>query len=128
MIMKKLMIATAIFMGFGLVASAQKTAPAATTKTTTKMKVVKTTAPAKTAVVKPMTAPKPAVAKVAPAVKPTTAVKAAAAKPVATTGTHLKADGTPDKRFKAKPASSGPLKKDGTPDMRYKANKTVKKG
>lgn len=42
--------------------------------------------------------------------------------------TKLKADGTPDKRFKenkaatpAKPA--GPTKKDGTLDMRYKANK-----
>lgn len=40
-------------------------------------------------------------------------------------GTHLKKDGTADKRFKEnkiqKPA--GPLKKDGTADMRYKANK-----
>ena len=45
------------------------------------------------------------------------------------TTTHLKADGTPDMRYKAnkdaaKPAPAGPLKKDGTPDMRYKANKT----
>ncbi|HMG82561.1 MAG TPA: hypothetical protein VK559_05965 [Ferruginibacter sp.] len=45
------------------------------------------------------------------------------------TATHLKADGTPDMRYKAnkdaaKPAPAGPLKKDGTPDMRYKANKT----
>lgn len=42
--------------------------------------------------------------------------------------THLKKDGTADKRYKenkapAKPA--GPKKKDGTPDMRYKANKPV---
>jgi len=40
--------------------------------------------------------------------------------------THLKADGTPDKRFKENKAAakaSGPVKKDGTPDMRYKANK-----
>ena len=45
------------------------------------------------------------------------------------TATHLKADGTPDMRYKenkeaAKPKPAGPLKKDGTPDIRYKANKT----
>ena len=37
--------------------------------------------------------------------------------------THLKKDGTPDKRFKENKPAKGPLKKDGTPDMRYKANK-----
>ena len=45
------------------------------------------------------------------------------------TATHLKADGTPDMRYKdnkeaAKPKPAGPTKADGTPDMRYKANKT----
>jgi hypothetical protein len=44
----------------------------------------------------------------------------------AVSGTHLKKDGTPDKRYKEnknpKPAA-GPTKKDGTPDMRYKSNK-----
>jgi hypothetical protein len=37
----------------------------------------------------------------------------------------LKADGTPDKRFKENKAATAavPLKKDGTPDKRYKANK-----
>lgn len=58
---------------------------------------------------KEMAAAKPA----PPAAKPAEAPK-------------MKADGTPDKRFKenkaAKP-TAGPLKKDGTPDMRYKANK-----
>ena len=34
-------------------------------------------------------------------------------------GVVLKADGTPDKRYK----NAVPLKKDGTPDKRYKANK-----
>jgi hypothetical protein len=40
--------------------------------------------------------------------------------------THMKADGTPDKRYKENKTTataSGPLKKNGTPDMRYKANK-----
>jgi hypothetical protein len=42
-----------------------------------------------------------------------------------TTTKHLKADGTPDKRYKENKtaATAGPLKKDGTPDKRYKANK-----
>ena len=39
----------------------------------------------------------------------------------------MKADGTPDKRYKENKmtakATTGPKKKDGTPDMRYKANK-----
>lgn len=42
------------------------------------------------------------------------------------TTTHLKADGTTDKRYKenkVKTTTTGPLKKDGTPDKRYKANK-----
>ncbi|RQO31583.1 hypothetical protein DBR32_06395 [Taibaiella sp. KBW10] len=47
-----------------------------------------------------------------------------------TSGTKLKADGTPDMRYKenqtkTKPAA-GPTKKDGTADMRYKANKKGK--
>jgi hypothetical protein len=43
-----------------------------------------------------------------------------------TTTTHVKANGTPDKRFKENKTSTtvvGPLKKNGTADMRYKANK-----
>ncbi|MFT4062039.1 MAG: hypothetical protein QM642_06750 [Edaphocola sp.] len=37
-----------------------------------------------------------------------------------TTVSHVKKDGTPDKRFK----DNKKLKKDGTPDKRFKANKT----
>jgi hypothetical protein len=43
-----------------------------------------------------------------------------------TSVTHMKADGTPDKRYKDNKATAkaeGPMKKDGTPDKRYKANK-----
>ena len=53
-----------------------------------------------------------------------------APKPAAATAPKMKADGTPDKRFKdnkAAAAPAGPLKKDGTPDMRYKANKDAAK-
>lgn len=41
------------------------------------------------------------------------------------TAVPLKADGTPDKRFKENKTTTTavPLKKDGTPDNRYKANK-----
>ncbi|MEO8824054.1 MAG: hypothetical protein ABI366_10825 [Ginsengibacter sp.] len=42
------------------------------------------------------------------------------------TSTHIKKDGTADKRFKEnkmKSATAGPAKKNGAPDMRYKANK-----
>ena len=76
----------------------------------------------------------PAAAKAAPAAKKTEApakaspAAAPAAKPAAAPAAagKMKADGTPDKRFKENKASApaaGPLKKDGTPDMRYKANK-----
>ena len=42
-----------------------------------------------------------------------------------TTTTHLKKDGTPDKRYKEnKTPPPQHIKKDGTPDMRYKENKT----
>lgn len=54
---------------------------------------------------------------------------APAAKPAVASG-KMKADGTPDMRYKdnkGKAAAAGPLKKDGTPDMRYKANKTAPK-
>jgi len=46
-------------------------------------------------------------------------------------GTKLKADGTPDMRYKenkaTKAAPAGPKKKDGTADMRYKTNKEAAK-
>jgi hypothetical protein len=53
----------------------------------------------------------------------TPAVKPAA---TTTTTTHLKKDGTPDKRFKEnKTPPPQHLKKDGTPDKRFKENKTT---
>lgn len=70
----------------------------------------------------PATAAKPATTKTT-AVKPA-ASKPAAAKPAtANNGVVLKKDGTPDKRYKTAPATTGQVKKDGTPDKRYKANK-----
>lgn len=52
-----------------------------------------------------------------------------AEKEVVKSATKLKADGTPDMRYKANKATKtvvvGPKKKDGTADMRYKANKAV---
>lgn len=47
------------------------------------------------------------------------------------TATKLKADGTPDMRYKDNKAikanPAGPKKKDGTADMRYKENKAAAK-
>ncbi|UKT63615.1 hypothetical protein [Pedobacter mucosus] len=67
-------------------------------------------------------------------VKSTTAPAKADAKKVetktTTTASKVKADGTPDMRFKDNKAVTkvaGPTKKDGTADMRYKANKTTTK-
>jgi hypothetical protein len=42
------------------------------------------------------------------------------------TSTKMKADGTPDMRYKSNKTmkTTGPMKADGTPDMRYKTNKT----
>jgi hypothetical protein len=103
--MKKLLIATCMFLGFAGIASAQQTAAKTTTAKTTDLKAVKTQPAAKV-------------------------VKMDKTRPVAASG--LKADGTPDMRLKenktkAKAApAAGPTKKDGTADMRYKTNK--KKG
>lgn len=86
-----------MFLGFTSASNAQavkKTTPAKTTE----MKAVKATA-----------------AKDAPVVKMKTNTTAS--------GVKLKADGTPDKRYKKTAAPAGPLKKDGTADKRYKANK-----
>ena len=101
--MKKLFFTTIVMLGIAGFVNAQKTTNAKTVKPVT-------TTPA----VKPVTATTPVV------------------KPVATSKTPLKADGTPDKRFKENktttPKTTGPLKADGTPDKRYNANKPVKKG
>ncbi len=55
--------------------------------------------------------------------KTTGSIQAKKAEAKATDAKHLKADGTPDKRYKENKTSEGPKKKDGTADMRYKANK-----
>ena len=50
----------------------------------------------------------------------------AATRKAAATSAPLKADGTPDMRYKVNKEgkkAKGPLKKDGTPDKRYKANR-----
>ena len=54
-------------------------------------------------------------------IKKTEAKKEEAKKPDA--GTHLKKDGTPDKRFKENKEAKPVLKKDGTPDKLYKGAK-----
>lgn len=88
---------------------------------------------------KKVEAAKPAVKKEAKAPKAATpatpATPAQAATPAAAPakkgeGKHVKADGTPDKRFKEnKEAGAKPevhMKKDGTPDKRFKENKDAK--
>lgn len=78
-----------------------------------------TTAPAKADAKKATTAAKTETAKATAPVKADASKTAATAK---TEGTKLKADGTPDKRYK----ENKHLKADGTPDKRYKENKDKK--
>ena len=87
---------------FNVNAQAAKTTTKAETKTTVEKKK-ESTAPAKA--------------------ETKTAAKPAAEKKTNANGTVLKKDGTPDKRYKDAPKSTGPMKKDGTPDKRYKENK-----
>lgn len=101
--MKKLFIATCMFLGFAGIAAAQTATAKATTTKAADLKSVKTQPPAKV-------------------------VKMDKTKPVAASG--LKADGTPDMRLKENkakaktaPVTAGPTKKDGTADLRFKANK-----
>lgn len=88
----------------------------------------------------PATTTAPAKAVVKKEVKTTTAPVKAGVKQEAkkvetkttTTAAKVKADGTPDMRFKENKAKAvtkvaGPTKKDGTADMRYKANKEAAK-
>lgn len=103
--MKKIIIAVLLIVGSFSYASAQTTHSTAVQKKTTHTKVVKakTTASAAT-----------------PALKEKKMTK------TTTSATHLKADGTADKRFKENKTTTtttGPLKKNGTPDKRFKANK-----
>jgi hypothetical protein len=97
--MKKLFLTLAVALGFSAASFAQTAAPA--------------TVKAPPLAVKQST---PKKIKVTPATRPAPAASATA---------KMKADGTPDMRYKAnKPVvAPGPKKADGTPDMRYKKNK-----
>lgn len=60
------------------------------------------------------------------AVKPATKDAKVVTMKESKTTTHVKKDGTADKRFKENKTvvkTVGPVKKDGTPDKRFKANK-----
>ena len=105
--MKKLFLAAVMMIGFAGISFAQTAKPADTKA----KKPVATSAAKSTVAVTPATKP---AAKAAPA----TATKHVASKDVV-----LKKDGTPDKRYKAAPKTTGPTKKDGTPDKRFKENK-----
>lgn len=106
--MKKFLLSLVFAAGFAGIASAQAK-PAVATKSKTE---IKTVAKMPSANASPVA--KAAVAKAEFKVAPNGKVK-------------VKADGTPDMRYKdnkaAAPAVAGPKKKDGTADMRYKANK-----
>jgi uncharacterized membrane protein YcgQ (UPF0703/DUF1980 family) len=106
--MKKFFFAVAIAFGISSAAMAQTK----TVATTPAAKPAKEAASTKSTVAAPATTKTPA------APKATTAAAPAAA--TSTNGVKLKADGTPDKRYKA---AAGPVKADGTPDKRFKSNK-----
>lgn len=96
--MKKFLLMASLFTGLGLTSMAQekskKIEPAKPTSTTAiNASASKATAPAAKSVVAPGA------------------------------GTPLKADGTPDKRYKVNKAVARHVKKDGTPDKRFKENK-----
>jgi hypothetical protein len=108
--MKKLFVAFAFVLGFTGMASAQTKTAIAPAK------------PAKEVAAKPLATTKTTTA-AASTTKTPTAAKVATTNAAATTGgVKLKADGTPDKRYKAT-TTNVPLKKDGTPDKRFKGNK-----
>ena len=107
-----------IMLGFATAVSAQSGTAKSTTKTTT--------------AVKPVAAPAKVVTMQKTETKTTATVKpAASAKPTPAATAKVKADGTPDMRYKdnktAKAAPvTGPKKADGTPDLRYKENQKPK--
>ena len=99
-------------LGFAVAASAQT----AVKKTETK-----------TVAVKPVAAP----AKVVAMDKAKPATAATQTVPAASSAKAVKADGTPDMRYKENKGTkatpvNGPKKADGTPDMRYKENQKPK--
>lgn len=114
--MKKLLL-TLAFAGFCFATlNAQNTAPApAPAKMEQKVKPAAKSTEAK---------PAAKSTEVKPAAKSheATSVKAAPASKPASSGTMMKKDGTPDKRYSA----NKKMKKDGTPDKRYSSNKDKK--
>lgn len=107
-------MALSIMLGFATITSAQT----AVKKTDTKSVAVKLSAAPAKVVAMDKSIAKPAAAKTG-------------AKPAATaTAKPVKADGTPDMRYKENQknaqTAAGPKKADGTPDLRYKANQKVK--
>ncbi len=112
--MKKLILAIT-FLGFVALTNAQSTIPATEKKQSSA---------AKASTPKAETKMEAKSDKKADA--PKSDAKPAAEKKTDASGTVLKKDGTPDKRYKAKAEEKGPTKKDGTPDMRYKTNKDAK--
>ena len=118
--MKKLLTVLSIMLGFATAVSAQSVTAKSTTKTTTAVKPV--AAPAK--VVTMQKTETKTTAAVKPAIGTANPAPAANAKAV-------KADGTPDMRYKENKTTkaapvTGPKKADGTPDMRYKENQKPK--
>ena len=111
--MKKLFLAAMAVLGLSIAGMAQTKAPAKKTSE----KKTHITAPAKSEAVAPASAKSEKVAKESKATHHE--AKNEVAKTKAANGTKLKADGTPDKRYK----ENKKLKADGTADMRYKENK-----
>jgi hypothetical protein len=118
--MKKFIVAALMLGGLFSTAFAQTAAPQKTT-TAPRQEIKK--AATTTNAVKPTPV---AISKPAPAAK-----TAVAQEKKQVTATKLKADGTPDMRYKENKAAAAATtvkhtKKDGTADMRYKENKKVK--
>jgi hypothetical protein len=111
--MKKFLFVFIALMGLGATSQAQTTAPQKTTSSTAVVKKEAAGVHSTKAVTLPVTG------KAAASTKTKTVTKT-------TNGAPVRADGSPDMRYKAnkEAAKASPkLKKDGTPDKRYKQNK-----
>ena len=115
--MKKLLFASCLMLAMALTTTAQTPATKA--------------APVKQAPIKAVPPPAKVVKMEKAPATATTAKPVAKAKPATVTGTPVKADGSPDMRYKQNKGAAapvaGPKKADGTADMRYKANKPAAK-
>jgi hypothetical protein len=118
--MKRLLFACLLMIGFAGIAGAQTTATPDKKKTTVKSKIDK--------VDKKTTTAEKSSSKITtiPSAKTSNGTAATTTKPA----TKMKANGTPDMRYKANKEvakAAGPKKKNGEPDMRYKVNKQKQK-